>query len=68
MLSSFSGFVGLPNSDNRCYTNSIVQSLYMTIGFRNFIPNLKIDDDMFDKSILKELQNLFIKLKVRTQQ
>lgn len=39
----------------------------MTVGFRNFILNLKIDDDLFDTSNLKELQNLFIKLKVRIQ-
>lgn len=64
MLSSFVGFVGLPNVDNRCYINCVVQCLYMTVGFREFILNLHIDDDQFNNSALKELKKLFVKLQV----
>jgi len=54
---STSGFVGLTNQGATCYLNSLLQSLYNLIKFRDAIFNQNADSP-----VVKEMQRLFSSL------
>lgn len=45
-IRDFSSFVGLRNLGSTCYLNSVIQQLYMTDSFREFILNQKVESPM----------------------
>lgn len=55
-------FVGLVNQAMTCYLNSLLQALYMTPEFRNALYNWESDGSGESKSILFQLQKLFVNL------
>ena len=60
----FIDYVGLVNKvgSNRCYFNSLVQTLFMTPEFRNALYNWKCEDKKLNTAF--ELQKLFVYLQV----
>lgn len=64
----FTDFVILLNNGNRCYINSVLQTLFMNINFRESILQVhKQDLTDYDKEkehILLELKEIFVSLQV----
>ena len=60
-------YIGLANQGATCYMNSLLQSLYMTPEFRQFIYSWKYNEDLHgnkDYCIPYQLQKLFANLQL----
>ena len=58
-IRSSCGYVGLKNLSNTCYLNSLFTQLFMNIGFRQFIFNAEIRDEVFSQKLLFQTRTLF---------
>ncbi|KAF7594517.1 hypothetical protein BBP40_008964 [Aspergillus hancockii] len=59
MIRSPEGYAGLKNLSNTCYMNSLLTQLFMNVGFRDFMMQLRLVDPDVSQKLLQETKKVF---------
>ncbi|KAI9036388.1 putative ubiquitin C-terminal hydrolase [Aspergillus affinis] len=59
MIRSPEGYAGLKNLSNTCYMNSLLSQLFMNVGFRDFIMQIRLENPESSQRLLDETKKVF---------